>query len=228
MTAVQIRVQHAPGREAALDRLLASLGVPAVIVTDHGGGTPSPWRGYKACLSNIPDKFSHILIAQDDTIACRNLAAALPLVADAHPDKVICLFLGGAPRRTAALARKAHAASQHFTRLHPNDFLPVVATMWPREKAEHFLTWAEENPMKLGHREPRSDDAVAGRWMKFNREQVVCTVPSLVQHPDDHPSTIGRKHSAGADSQRVAALWDPEFDPLAVDWTARSRVLALR
>ena len=228
MTAVQIRIQHAPGREATLNRLLASLGVPAVIFTDRGGGTPSPWRGYKACLASIPDKFTHIAILQDDTIACRNLAAALPLVADAHPDKVICLFLGGAPRRTATLAHRAHAQGLHFTRLHPNDFLPVVATMWPREKAESLLTWAEENPLKLGHREPRSDDAVAGRWMKFNREQVVCTVPSLVQHPDDHPSTIGRRHSAGADSQRVAALWDPDFDPLSVDWTARSRSLAVR
>ena len=228
MTCVQIRVQNSPGREQPLNRLLASLAVPAVIITDRGGQPASPWRGYKACLADIPDWYSHILIVQDDAVACRNLAAALPLVADAHPGKVVCLFLGGAPRRTAILAQRARAQRLNFTRLHPNDFLPVVATMWPREKAEHLLTWATDNPQKLGHRDPRSDDAVAGRWMKFNREQVVCTVPSLVQHPDDHPSTIGRPHRSGLNKQRVAAIWDDDFDAMSVDWKTNTRVLAMR
>lgn len=193
------------------------------MVPDHGPDA-NPWRGYKKCLADLPS-CSHVVVLQDDTIALPGLLDALPLVADAHPDNVICLFLGGAPRRTAALARRAHQQGAAFCRLHPNDFLPVVATMWPKHKAESLLAWAAENPLRLGHREPRSDDAVCGRWMKFHREAVLCTVPSLVQHPDDVPSTIGRNARSGADANRVAAVWDPDLDPTQVAWSGRRPVL---
>jgi hypothetical protein len=157
-----------------------------------------------------------------------NFPRAVEQVAEQWPDHVVCLFLGGAPRRTAHLARKAQATGHTYCRVHPNDFVPVVATMWPAEKAANLLEWAAANPMKLGHIDPRSDDAVAGRWMKHNRETVICTVPSLVQHPDDVPSTIGRKHRAGADLNRVAAVWVGDDDPLALDWQRQRTYSATR
>ncbi len=217
---VHLRVQHAPGRNGPLERLLASLGRPAVIVTD----SVHPWSGYRKCLSDLPPDATHVAVLQDDTVAAPGLVDALPEVAAAHPDNVICLFLGGYPRRTAALAARAAQQGKRFCRVHPNDLLPVVATMWPRAKAEHLLAWAKENPLKLGHRDPKSDDAVTTRWMRLNHETAYCTVPSLVQHPDDVPSTIGRRARAGEDRNRVAAVWDPEFDAREVTWGDRTAV----
>lgn len=228
MTRVHVRVQHAPGREQPLARLLASLQTPAVVVADRGGGHPSPWRGYQQCLADLPADATHVVVLQDDTIACRNFPPAVERIAAEWPDHVVCLFLGGAPRRTASLARRAQANGRSYCRLHPNDFVPVVATMWPVQKAESLLSWTCDNPARLGHVDPRSDDAVAGRWMRYNREQVVCTVPSLVQHPDDVPSTIGRKHRAGEDVNRVAALWIGADDPLALDWSRQRMYASVR
>lgn len=216
MTSVHVRVQSAPGRPAALERLLRSLDCPAEVVVDNSS-PPNPWSGYQKCLSDLPD-CTHLAIIQDDTVACRNFHQAAARVAEAHPDAIVCLFLGGLPRRTSRRAQEAAARDRSTCLLHPSDFLPVVATMWPRDAAAQFLQWARENPLKLGHPNPRSDDAVAGRWMRFNRPKVICTVPSLVEHPDDMPSTIGKRASAGANKARVAAMWIGDRDPLEIDW----------
>jgi hypothetical protein len=87
----------------------------------------------------------------------------------------------------------------------PNE--PLALAQRPVTLSHPHAGWAEENPLRLGHRDPRSDDAVGGRWMRYERPKVVCTVPSLVQHPDDVPSTIGRKASNGMNKGRVAAFW---------------------
>lgn len=221
MTSVRLRIQHAPGRTQPLNRLLNSLQHPAVIVTDHGDGVPNPWRGYKACLSKLSDAFTHVCVLQDDTVACQHLPEALHLIAEANPDRVVCLFLGGQPKRTAAKAREAIIKRRVYVDVHGSDFVPVVATMWPNHLATSFLEWANENPLKLGHRDPRSDDAVAGRWMRYTRHPVVCTVPSLVQHPDDVPSTIGKRAAAGGDRNRVALHWIGDNDPLEINWAQR-------
>lgn len=217
MTKVHVRVQHAQGRTQPLERLLRSLNAPAVIVTDSGT-PPNPWRGYQKCLRDLPPAVTHVAVLQDDTVACRNLIPALHRIADSRPNDVVCLFLGGLPRRTAAMAAKLNARGLPYVDVHGADFVPVVATMWPTEVARSFLDWCDQNPLRLGHRDPRSDDAVAGRWMRYTRHKVVCTIPSLVQHPDDVPSTIGKRASAGRDRNRVAAFWIGDNDPLDINW----------
>jgi hypothetical protein len=80
------------------------------------------------------------------------------------------------------------------------------------------LLWAGE-PNLLRRRnglfiEERSDDAMGGRWMRTTRQRVVATIPSLVEHPDDAPSTIARKPGG-----RTALFWHGvEWDALSVDW----------
>lgn len=217
MTSVLVRIQHAEGRDAPLNRLLTSLNTPVAVVTDSGRPA-NPWRGFRKCLTDIPPAVSHVCVIQDDAVACRNLVPALHQIAEARPDDVVCLFLGGLPRRTAVRARDLHGKGHRFVEVHGADFVPVVATMWPTEVAQSFLQWCDDNPAKLGHRDPRSDDAVAGRWMRYTRHRVVCTIPSLVQHPDDVPSTIGKRASAGADRNRVALLWIGDDDPLDIQW----------
>ena len=102
------------------------------------------------------------------------------------------------------------------TGMRGNEFCPVVAILWPREKAQEFLAWTEANPHRLAHKEPRSDDGVLGRWAAFSHQLIRFSVPSLVQHDDCEPSTIGRQAHWGKDSGRTAILFCE--DASEYDW----------
>lgn len=209
---VRIRIQNAAGRVAPLNRLLQQLPPEVEVITDSGE-IPNPWRGYQKCLSGLPEQ-GHVCVLQDDTIVCRNFVAALELIAAANLDMPVILFLGGQPMRTAARVR---AATQRYVDLAPNDFLPVVAVLWPVAVAREFIAWTEANPLRLP-RGTRSDDAIAGRWHRFTHQRVRVCVPSLVQHPDDFPSTITTRARGGLDKGRVAVNWIGDGDPLTLDW----------
>lgn len=186
----------------------------------------NPWRGYKQCLE-APFDGTHVAILQDDVIPCRNFVPALDLIAEANPDNPVCLFTPGLPLRSTPALSKARGKRQSYCDLHTHDLLPVVAVLWPREKTHEVLTWAAEHPLRLpGGPEARSDDACCGRWMRYTRQRVRATIPSLVQHPDDVPSTVPRREtrmqkrvSNGKDRGRVAWYWIGNADPLAIDWS---------
>ena len=107
-------------------------------------------------------------------------------------------------------------SGQRYVDLTWRSFLPVVAVLWPRQKAEEFLAWADEHPQLPGQREPRSDDAMGGRWKMLTRQTVRATVPSLVEHPDMEPSLIGRRAMWGKDKGRVAMFLAE--DALDYEW----------
>lgn len=190
-------------------------GLPVEVI-EHSSDPPSPWAGYQRCLTDIPD-CSHLLVIQDDAAPVRNFTAAVRQIAEANPDVPVCLFLARLPRDASTLAVRAMKQNRRYVELSWRSFLPVVAVLWPRSKAEEFRTWAEENPGLPAQREPRSDDAVAGFWKMRTRQTVRCTVPSIVQHPDMEPSLIGRRRSWGQDSGRVAMLLAD--DALEYDWS---------
>ena len=157
-------------------------------------------------------------ILQDDAIACKNFAITLERIAASRPDDVICLFTPGVPRRTVSNLTRASNLGKRYGEVHQLDFVPVVAVLWPVQKAAEFRDWVRDNPRRLGNPNPRSDDAVCGRWMKWTKQTIWATVPSLVQHPDDLPSLIGRAHKSGRDKSRVAAHWIGDGDPLDYEW----------
>lgn len=99
--------------------------------------------------------------------------------------------------------------------------MPVVAVLWPRTKAEEFLDWLPEKIPGL-NAPWRSDDAVCGAWMKFTRQTVLATVPSLVEHPDDVLSVKWSAESrvpSGHMNKSNRAFWFiGEDDPLEIDW----------
>lgn len=216
---VLVRIQHAAGRDVALERLLSSLPPAVEVITDElSVRNPDPWRGYKACLRDLPAHVSHVAILQDDTIACRNFAPALERIVASRPDDVVCLYLSGPPARTAVKATYALGRGERYVPLVANDYVPVVATMYPVDLAASFLEWTEQNPKRLRGTTRKSDDAIATRWHRFCKPSVICTVPSLVQHPDDMESTIGKRHYDGRDRGRVARHFIGDDDPLDLDW----------
>jgi hypothetical protein len=151
-----------------------------------------------------------MLIVQDDVELAANFAPAVKQIAKAKPDVPVCLFLARLPREASVRAQRAFKHNQRFIELSYRGFLPIVAVLWPREKLLEFKAWADENPNLPGigaHNLPRSDDAMGGRWKMLARQRIVACVPSIVQHPDMEPSTIGRRQMWGKDRGRVAELF---------------------
>lgn len=209
---VHCRIQHHPSRAHLIEPLLALLG-DAEVVTDPDPDNRyrSPWRTYRRCLEAPPAGVTHVLVLQDDTLPCRDLQAVCERVARPEP---LCLFLGGAPQRAARDAREALRRGERLMPLPIHEWVPVVAVLWPVEKAQALLEWAGENKLP-GDPMPRSDDAIVGRWARKTQQQIWTTIPSLVQHPDTEASSIGRgKARAGRNPWRVAFAWvGPDADP---------------
>lgn len=213
-----IRIQHRVGRDGPLERLLADLPASVEVITDDGMPL-DPWRGYRLCLSSLPDDQSHVVVLQDDTIVCRNFVPAVERIAAANQETVVSLFLSKVPRRTFSQAMSEWGKSP-YAWVHPQDLVHVVGVLWPIERARSFLQWVDANQSRLRGREFASDDATLTRWMRFTRERIRVTIPSLVQHPDDVPSVVNEKRvSHGADSGRTSACWIGSADPLEIDWS---------
>lgn len=178
----------------------------------HCSEPPSPWEGYKLCLSDLPD-CSHVLIVQDDALPALNFVPAVERIAARIADAPVCLFLSAVPSSAAAKARTALKLRPYrrYLPLGPSPFMPLVAVLWPKALAEDFLAWG------LVNKTTRADDGNAGRWMRERKVGVLVSVPSLVEHDDSIDSVKGaRRATRGLDRTRVAALLAE--DALAYEW----------
>lgn len=218
VAAIHVRVQHHPSRAHLLSPLLGLLDSDVEIVTDPDpdAAIRSPWRTYRECLVDPPRGVTHLLVLQDDVVPCRNLVAACERIARPEP---VVLWLGGAPVRIAHAAKQASLQGQRIVpvRLRGGDWLPVVAVLWPVEVAGRFIEWAGSNRLP-GDPNPRSDDAVAGRWARKTGQEVWVAVPSLVEHGRGL-SLIRRRSNRSP--WRVAFEWIGDRDPLDI-WTLDS------
>jgi hypothetical protein len=217
LPSVRARIQHHPSRANLLPVLLDRLAPIPTEVVEHSSLPPSPWLGYRKCMADPPD-CSHLLIVQDDAIPAVNFPVACEQIAAAKPEHPVCLFLARLPRDASAKAARAMKMNVRYVELSWRCFLPVVAVLWPLEKLVEFAEWADENPGLPGQREPRSDDAMGGRWKMVTRQTVYACVPSIVQHPDETPSTIGIRAQWGRDRGRTAEFFAD--DALDYDWSS--------
>lgn len=199
-----------------LPALLERLAPLPTEVVEHSSTPPSPWAGYRRCLEDIP-ACSHLLVIQDDTQPSKNFARALKSIAKANPDTPVCLFLSRLPRDASIEAERAMRQNRRYVQLTLRSFMPVVAVLWPVAKAVEFREWANENKLPGVHGEARSDDAVGGRWKMVTRQAIKACVPSIVEHPDEAVSTIGRRAAWGQDKGRVACFIAE--DAAAYDWS---------
>lgn len=202
---IRYRVQHVAGRDAPLNRLLGIVGASDIeVVTDHQVDDPNPLRNYRRCLSD-PGDATHLVVLQDDALPCHDLLKRVPRLVAERPGEVISLFVGALPGRTrkdfwAALERRDTWSSVYFRDIHH-----VVALIWPVALAEEFLLFLDTEPIP-GGAVPRSDDAAVGYWARTRKHTFWATVPCLVEHPDDFPTTI-RRRQPPAGSGRRAIHW---------------------
>lgn len=187
-------------------------------VIEDGEDPPNPWRGYRKCLSDLPE-FGHIAVLQDDTTVCHNFAPTLELIAEHNPDTPVSLFLSKIPKRTLNLAMLRQGRSRYVD-CHPQDLIHAISIIWPVGKAREFMDWIQDNPKRIrGDQFSTSDDANLTRWFSLTGQRFRCTVPSLVQHLDDVPSIVNSaKVKNGRDGGRTAAYFIGDVDPLGLNW----------
>ncbi len=211
-----VRVQSHPSRREIRERLLEGLGDMSVQIVEDQSYPPNPWHGYQKCLEDLHD-FSHVLVVQDDAIVCKNFPETVSRIMAARPDRVVSLFVGGLRNRTTRNFTAALGKNKRYEEVYFRDIHHVVAVLWPISAAKTFLDWTKTHAVP-GMPNPRSDDAVFGAWSRLTKNRVLCTVPNLVQHPDDVKSTVGLRAKAGADRGRTAIHFI-DGDPLELDWS---------
>ncbi len=206
-------VQHHPARAEILTRLLERLAAPTV-VEDPGGPGISAWRCYRLCLRAAPDA-THVLVLQDDTIPCQHFEEAAVKAIAARPEAAVCFYLGGHPATTAHHATVAMRKGQRWVQISRRDYVPTVATCYPQAMATELAAWVDER-----YPHSRGDDAPVGNFFRaaYGRLEAWATVPSLVQHPDDTPSMVGRRALAGKNPGRVAKWFIGDADAREIAW----------
>jgi hypothetical protein len=204
---IRVGVVHHPSRA---DLLSSFDGLDPIVYEDpEPDGVPSPWRTYRYALANFPDGASHLVLMQDDAQPVEGFLEAVDRAVAARPDDPIVLFVSRQATRSTRLLFQACADDESFFTLHPQEWVPVVAVVWPRTAAAEFLEWALK---RFPADRRRADDAIVGDWARSTGTRVVGTVPSLVEHPDEVDSLIGLKHRIPRRAACLAGHGD-DFQP---------------
>ena len=167
---------------------------------------PDPWGGYKKLMSGLlsaEKQFTHFCVMQDDVIPCQQFASKLQDAIADRPDDVLSLWVGDLRNTTAKFYRRAQIAGERWSPIHFSDIHHCVALVWPRDLVAHFVEWTATSMLPGDGRNQQSDDAIFGAWARRTKHQVWAAVPSLVEHNDDVPSTIGRPQG-GRDRRAIA------------------------
>lgn len=189
-------------------------------ISTHSSDPPNPWEGYQQALQSgldDPTKPTHVLVLQEDVVVCENFQKALAKVVKAKPHEPISLFLARLPGYAGGQVFRTAKRGERWIKAYPGDkFYPALAIIWPGKVARDFLAWSETARLP-GHPNTASDDAVFGEWIRRTQATAWYTVPSLVDHPDQVESVIGRRAQWGRGRNRVALLFC-EGDPLQYAW----------
>lgn len=215
---ISIAVQTHPLRLDLAQSLAEKVGGAEVVSDpDPDHVLRSPWRTYRHALERTPEGADWRVVLQDDVLPCRWFRDVLPSSLASRPGRVLTYYVGGSPAPCARQVREACARGNSWVELRDIRWCPALALAWPVELIAPFLAWVDEHRWRP---EFRADDEIIGRWMRDAGLRPLASVPSLIDHPDEHPSLIGRRAMGGVDLARVAACFiDPACDARTIDWT---------
>jgi len=209
---ISIAIQHHPARASLLARLAGR--IPAEIVEDPDpGAMRNPWRTYHHALGLTPKDATHRIVIQDDAIVCDHFLEAVTAAISAHPDRFFTLFVSRQLRKGARSQMASCAEDRPWALLNRQEWVPVVALVWPVEHVWRMLEWAPSRGY-LPERK-KADDHIVGEYARATNTDIYATVPSLVDHPDDVPSLIGQRRG---DRNRQAVCF-VAGDAREIDWT---------
>ncbi len=206
-------VQTHPDRVEVLPRLLPLLDDP-LVVTDPGGAQSNAWRCYRQCLRADVGDATHLLIVQDDAVPCSHFTASVLAAIEARPNAAIAFFVSPQCRRSSHAMTMALKKREPWADWSRADFWPTVASAYPIGVARALADWVDAKKP-----DSRGDDAPCGDYFRTHPgTTALLAVPSLVQHPDDVPSLIGRKYMSGKNPARLAKYFIGEKDARTISW----------
>lgn len=204
-------IQAHPSREHLHPALIASLAPLPVELSLHSSNPPNPWAGYKLALERAiehPTQYTHLLVLQDDVIVCADFPLAVTAAIEERPEQVLSLWVGALSGRTRKDFWIAQGRKERWSPLYFRDIVNCVGLVWPRPLAEEFLEWTSDHRLPGDCRQVQSDDAIIGAWARRTHQRVWATVPSLIEHPDEVESTIGRPRG-GKDRRAISYIDSP-------------------
>jgi hypothetical protein len=197
---VAVVVQHVPARAHLLPRLWGAMGTPkmpgawaALGVTEGDPELRNPWTTYQECLrfASVVERLdgaTHLLVVQDDALPVGNFHARVVEAVRERPGDLLCLYVPEKPTFMGRAMQVAHQKGERFAVIPGGMFTPLVAAVWPVWMAAECVAWAETTPTS---RSRRCDDAQVARFMRTKKYRPVGVVPSLVEHDEATPSTLG-------------------------------------
>lgn len=212
---ISAAIQSHPLRAEMAAALAVKLDAEVVVDPDPDA-IRNPWRTYRHALERTPADATHRLIVQDDTVPCGGFSEVLPAAVASRPDRLLTFFVGGHPVEHARRVYQACDRGDAWAQLDNLRWCPVLALCWPAAMIAPFLAWVDEQKFPPAF---RADDEIVGRWLRATKQTPLASVPSLIEHPDEVPSLIGRRARGGLDIGRVAACFiHPDCDPSGIDW----------
>lgn len=188
---IAVAIQHVASRDHLLPRLLDELACPLTVINGDFDAR-NPWETYRRCLAVQedwpPGEPTHLVVIQDDALLASRFMARLSEYVVEKPGDLLCLYVPELPVYMGRAMHIAHAAGERFAIIPGGMFTPLVAACWPVWMAQECLAWAETTPTSVSR---RCDDAQVARFMRTRRYRPLGVVPSLVDHDEQTPSTLG-------------------------------------
>lgn len=205
------------------EALAVEMGGEVVYDPDPDSPVKQAWRTYRRALELTPAWATHRVVVQDDALLCKHFAEVLPRVVAARPDNLVVLFVPGTPPTWVNPLLHACSRDEPFALMPSTSWVPAIAVVWPARLVHAGLDFVDKQRWPQRFLEVTgADDEIIGRMRRGLNEEVWATVPSLVEHPDVHPSLMGRREArAGRDPGRVAACFMcDDCDARTIDWKA--------
>lgn len=200
---IAVAIQHVPTRAHLLPRLLDALGarsLPQLCSPWEGlswiygdEALRDPWATYRDCLRVGLDAQSsgqptHLLVIQDDALPVPGFYERVRAAVTGRPGDLLCLYVPEHPGYMGRAIRTAVARTEAYAPIPGGMFVPLVAAVWPVWMAEECLAWTLTD--KMTHHK-RCDDAQVARFMRRRSYRPLGVAPSLVDHDEATPSTLG-------------------------------------
>lgn len=162
----------------------------------------SPWHNARRCWLGCPEDATHRLLVNDDAVLCPSFYEAVYAAVAARPNGIISFFTVRPEINNAAVAGRPWMVY--------NRNICGVALCMPRWLIKDFVAWCDENLNPDWH----SADTRLLVWAHATGRDILYTVPSLVQHNEEHVSTIHHESNRGHVSTQFA-----EHGAKGVDWS---------
>jgi hypothetical protein len=186
---IAVAIQHVPARAHLLPRLEEALDAPFAVVVTGDPELRDPWATYQQCLTVGADAdFTHLLVIQDDALPVARFGERVAAAVAERPGELLCLYVPERPAYMGRAMQVAHQMGERFATIPGGMFTPLVAAVWPVWLAAECLAWVEATPTS---RSRRCDDAPVARFLRTKRYRPLGVVPSLVEHDELTPSTLG-------------------------------------